>query len=129
MTAANALHTNPQELCRIADLVAWSGVVALHQGHQIALFYLPQGRDRHSAAEIFALDNHDPFSGANVIGRGIVGDKEGEPVVASPIYKQHFRLSDGICLEDPAQRLTVWPVRLDGDVVVLETPAPNLPTR
>ncbi|ART62859.1 nitrite reductase small subunit NirD [Kushneria marisflavi] len=120
MTVANARHTDTHELCRIDDLVAWSGVVALHQGHQLALFYLPRGCDRQSGAEIFALDNHDPFSGANVIGRGIIGDKDGEPVVASPIYKQHFRLRDGVCLEDPEQRLTVWPVRLKGDLVVLE---------
>ncbi|RKQ97019.1 NAD(P)H-dependent nitrite reductase small subunit [Kushneria sinocarnis] len=120
MTAANAIRTDDiHELCSTADLVAWSGVVALHQGRQIALFYLPRGRDRRGDAEIFALDNHDPFSGANVIGRGIIGDKGGEPVVASPIYKQHFRLRDGVCLEDDKVRLATFEVRLEGDRVVL----------
>ena len=33
--------------------------------------------------------------------RGIVGDLQGEPVVASPIYKHHFSLITGRCLEDP----------------------------
>ena len=66
---------------------------------------------------LYAIDNHDPQSGANVIGRGLVGSIKGELVVASPIYKQHFRLEDGSCLEYPQQRLRVWPVRLNDGVV------------
>ena len=59
-------------------------------------------------------DNHDPRSGANVIGRGIVGSVKGELVVASPLYKQHYCLRSGRCLEDPAQVLRTWtaPARL-----------------
>jgi len=123
----------PVRLCGRADLVAGSGVVAWHAGHQIAIFYLPcrpetadrtdgadePSRQPEAVAELYALDNHDPFSGANVIGRGIVGDLGGELVVASPIYKQHFRLRDGQCLEDPERRLRHWSVALDGDDVVL----------
>ena len=52
-----------------------------------------------------------------MIGRGIVGSLKGELVIASPLYKQHFRLADGSCLEYPEQRLQVWPVRLIGDEV------------
>ena len=72
-----------QPLCRKADLVAFSGVAAWLETAsgtaQVALFYLP-GYE----TELFAVDNRDPFSGANVIARGIVGDLKGEPVVASP---------------------------------------------
>src|SRR5258708_13508282 len=35
------------------------------------------------------------------MSRGIVGDIGGEVVVASPIYKQHFSLITGRCLEEP----------------------------
>lgn len=112
-------QTAPSTLCRVSDLVAWSGVVARHQGRQIAIFYLPKGRDRQSAPEVFAIDNHDPFSKANVIGRGIVGDKAGEPVVASPIYKQHFRLTDGVCLEDESVQIDTFNVYLEGDRVMI----------
>ena len=94
-------------LCGLEDLVAHSGVVAWHQGQQVALFYLP-GQPH----ELYALDNRDPRSGANVIGRGIVGHLGGQPVVAAPLYKQHFSLIDGHCLEDPGQSLRTWPVRL-----------------
>jgi nitrite reductase (NADH) small subunit len=101
-------------LCRRSDLVANSGVVAWHEGAQVALFHLP---DTVEGEKLFAIDNRDPQSGANVIGRGIVGQLKGDLVIASPLYKQHFRLADGSCLEYPEQRLRVWPVRLNGDAV------------
>ncbi len=103
-----------QTLCSRADLVANSGVVAWHDGAQVALFHLPDNAD---GEQLFAIENRDPKSGANVIGRGIVGSLKGELVIASPLYKQHFRLADGSCLEYPEQRLQVWPVRLVGDEV------------
>ncbi|HTN29756.1 MAG TPA: nitrite reductase small subunit NirD [Pseudomonas sp.] len=96
-------------LCSRQDLVAQSGVVAWLDGTQVALFQLGE--------EVFAIENRDPKSGANVIGRGIVGSLKGQTVVAAPLYKQHFRLTDGLCLEDPQQCLRVWPARLNGDAV------------
>lgn len=89
-------------------------MVAWHDGAQVALFHLPDNAD---GEQLFAIENRDPKSGANVIGRGIVGSLKGELVIASPLYKQHFRLADGSCLEYPEQRLQVWPVRLVGDEV------------
>ncbi len=105
-----------QPLCSRRDLVANSGVVAWHEGRQVALFHLDQGA---AGERLFAIDNRDPKSGANVIGRGILGQLGGELVVAAPLYKQHFRLEDGQCLEYPEQRLRVWPVRFNGDAVEL----------
>ncbi|OUI84110.1 nitrite reductase large subunit NirB [Acetobacter tropicalis] len=106
-----------QTLCAEDDLVARSGVVAWHEGNQVALFYLPA--DENTTARVFAIDNHDPFSNANVIGRGIMGDLKGHLVVASPLYKQHFQLEDGVCLEDPLKILRVWDARLkDGKVEI-----------
>ncbi len=109
---AQTLQPAWQPLCSLADLVPQSGVVALHEGEQVALFYLPD-----TEQQVFAVGNRDPKSGANVIGRGIVGHLGGELVIASPLYKQHFRLSDGGCLEYPEQTLPTWAVRLNGDRV------------
>ena len=113
-------QTNPQRnlatwkgVCSETDLVSNSGVVVWLDGAQVALFYLPGVEGKN----LYAIDNHDPQSGANVIGRGLVGSLKGDLVVASPIYKQHFRLEDGTCLEYPQQRLRVWPVRLNDGVV------------
>lgn len=105
------------ELCQGDDLVAKSGVVAWYDGNQIALFYLPETEV--APAQVYAIDNHDPFSNANVIGRGIMGDLKGQLVVASPLYKQHFRLEDGQCLEDPAIRLRTWDARLENGKVMI----------
>ena len=100
-------------VCRRQDLVPNSGVVALVDGVQIALFYVPQAAD----GDVYAIENRDPRSGANVIGRGIVGHLDGELVVASPLYKQHFRLADGSCVQYPEQRLRAWRARLNADTV------------
>ncbi|QJQ96168.1 MULTISPECIES: nitrite reductase small subunit NirD [Halomonadaceae] len=123
MSTATALKEETavslQTICTKADLVEFSGVAAwieTEQGPaQVAIFFLPD-RD----TELYAIDHRDPFSGANVIARGIVGDIKGEPVVASPVYKQHFRLEDGQCVEDESVKLRTWPVHFDGDKVVIE---------
>jgi nitrite reductase (NADH) small subunit len=101
-------------VCRADDLVADSGVVVWHEGEQVALFYLP-GQER----ELYAVGNRDPRSGANVIGRGLLGCVEGRLVVAAPLYKQHYCLASGMCLEEPGQCLRVWAIRLQGEQVQL----------
>lgn len=120
MSQSNAVRMQPNEdvswraLCSRRDLVANSGVVAWLDGEQVALFHLPETE---TGEQVFAVANKDPKSGANVIGRGILGQLKGDLVIASPLYKQHFRLADGSCLEYPEQHLQVWPVRLNGDAV------------
>lgn len=118
MSQSNTLRTlaSWKAVCNETDLVRNSGVVVWLDGAQVALFYLPDAE----AQTLYAIDNHDPESGANVIGRGLVGSLKGELVVAAPIYKQHYRLHDGQCLETPRQRLRVWPVRLKGGVVEVQ---------
>lgn len=118
-TPATAPPAAWRPACARHDLVAYSGVVALVDGLQVALFYLPDAAE----GTLYALDNRDPKSGANVIGRGIVGHLAGDLVVASPLYKQHFRLRDGACVEYPEQSLRAWPVRFHGDKVQVQPPA------
>ena len=102
---------NPQKrwtkVCQKQDLVAWSGVAALVDGEQVALFYLPGSEEK-----VYAVSNIDPFSGASVLARGIIGSLKGSTVIASPIYKQHFDLDSGQCLEDEEVRIRVWPVQI-----------------
>ena len=86
------------------------GVGALIGQQQVAVF-------RTGDDQFYALDNHDPFSGANVLARGILGSVGDKRVVASPIYKQHFCLEDGACIEDDSVSLQVWPVRQRDGVV------------
>ncbi|WP_328323978.1 MULTISPECIES: nitrite reductase small subunit NirD [unclassified Streptomyces] len=97
--------------CDYRDLIPGRGVAVLSEsGEQVAVF-----RDR--AGALYAVDNRDPFSGAYVISRGILGSRGDAPTVASPMYKQVFDLRDGRCLDEdtapdgtPAE-LRIWPVR------------------
>lgn len=100
-------------LCRQDDLIADSGVCALLGEKQVALFWLPD-----CEPQLYAIGNHDPLGGANVLSRGIVGDLNGELVVASPLYKQHYSLRTGQCLEDAEVSVPVYKVHLrDGQVL------------
>jgi len=104
-------------VCARQDLVLNSGVVALIGNTQVALFYVACIS---GTPQLFAVDNRDPVSGVNVIGRGLVGSLAGDLVIASPLYKQHYRLEDGTCLEDSSLKLRTWPARLNGDVVEVD---------
>lgn len=114
--ASGAAAEGWTRICRVDDLLVERGAAALIDGRQIALFRTYDGR-------LYATDQIDPFSGAAVMSRGIVGDRAGVPTVASPMYKQVFDLRTGACLDtqgkDP-QSLRVHPVAVDGDVVLVK---------
>jgi nitrite reductase (NADH) small subunit len=95
--------------CAYDFLIPNRGVgVLLPDGAQAALFRLDDGSLR-------AVGNIDPFSGAAVMSRGIVGDRGGRPIVQSPIKKQAFALDDGVCLDDPEVALPVYATRMTAD--------------
>ncbi len=99
-------------VCQLQDLIDNAGICVLFNDCQVALF-------RTSASDLYAIDNFDPFSKANVLSRGICGDLQGQPVVASPIYKQHFNLQTGQCIEDESVSVPVYAVRVVDDAVQL----------
>lgn len=106
-----------EAVCDLRDLVAGAGVCVLVGSEQVALFYLPE-EDR----AVYALSNRDPIGEANVLSRGILGDIGGRLVVASPLYKHHFDLATGACLEDDAVRIPAYAARLEGDSVLIGRP-------
>ncbi|MGV0643764.1 nitrite reductase small subunit NirD [Mycolicibacterium sp. XJ2546] len=99
--------------CPYDFLIPNRGVgVLLQDGSQAALFRLDDG-------SLHAVGNIDPFCGAAVMSRGIVGDRDGRAIVQSPIKKQAFALDDGVCLDDPEVSLPVYSTRVtDGHVEV-----------
>lgn len=101
------------KVCALDDIVPNSGVCALAGKRQVAVFHLDDG-------SVYALSNHDPFSKANVLSRGIVGDIKGVAVVASPVYKQHFSLKSGQCLEDESVKIETYTVRVDNGTVFVQ---------
>ncbi len=103
-------------LSSLENLIPNSGVCALHQSAQIALFYLPT-----TEARIYAVGNWDPIAKANVISRGVVGTLENKWVVASPVYKQHYCLQSGMCLDDDGYRLPIYDISIIDDGVYLNS--------
>lgn len=101
--------TSWHPVCAARDLEPNLGVRALVNGEQVALFRV---QDR-----LYGISAIDPFCKAAVLSRGIIGDLKGQVVVASPIYKQHFDLQTGQCLEDAAARLKTYQVRENGDQI------------
>jgi nitrite reductase (NADH) small subunit len=107
-------------ICGLDEIVPNTGVCALIDGEQIAVFHVrvpDQGQT--PADRYFAIQNYDPNSKAAVLSRGLVGNLGERIVVASPIYKQHFDLQTGECLEAPEHSVTAYPTRVeDGKIWV-----------
>jgi nitrite reductase (NADH) small subunit len=106
-------------VCTLDDLPRERGVAALVAGVQVALF-------RTIDDTVYAVQQLDPYSGAHVLARGIVGSRGESPTVASPMYKQVFDLRSGACI-DPAGKEPVSLLRYgvqvsDGVVSVSASP-------
>ena len=118
MQTALQKDTHWFDVCNLSDIPKDAGVAALINEQQIALFCIGNsGIDNHK--KVFAIANFDPFSDANVLARGIVGSIGDDLVVASPIYKQHFVLATGQCVEDETISITVYPVRIENERVLI----------
>ncbi|HAQ59988.1 MAG TPA: nitrite reductase (NAD(P)H) small subunit [Microbacterium sp.] len=115
---AAAAQAQWQRICRVDALEPERGRAALVGTTQVALFLLHDG-------EIYAVSNRDPYSGAHVMSRGIVGTRGGVPTVASPMYKHVFDLRTGTCLDTQGKDervLDVWPATVRDDELFLNMP-------
>ncbi|UJF17177.1 nitrite reductase small subunit NirD [Vibrio sp. SS-MA-C1-2] len=101
------------KVCQLDDIIPGLAVCALIEGKQVAIFR-PNSDDA-----LFAIDNCDPFSGANVLSRGLICEHKDDLWVASPLKKQRFRLTDGLCYEDQNKSVASYPIRVvDNNVEV-----------
>ncbi|WLI77940.1 nitrite reductase small subunit NirD [Kosakonia sp. H02] len=100
-------------VCKIDDIVPATGVCALVNEQQVAIF-----RPRHDD-QVYAISNIDPFFQSSVLSRGIIAEHQGELWVASPLKKQRFRLRDGLCMEDESRSVAHFEARVkDGEVQI-----------
>lgn len=99
-------------VCALESVPIEGGVAALVDEAAVAVFRTHDG-------DVFAIGNVDPFCGASVLSRGIVGTRGDVPVVSSPMYKQAFDLRTGACLDDDAVRVPAYDITVvDGTVLV-----------
>lgn len=99
-------------ICSVIDLVKDSGVAALIDGVQVALFYVD--------GEVYALNNYDPIGKAYVMSRGMVGDLKGELMVAAPLLKQHYSLKTGQCLDIEGVALATYEAKIENEQVMVK---------
>src|SRR5919202_4904356 len=99
------------DICQLEAIAPNTGVCAWVEGEQVAIYRVG------TADEVFAISNYDPFSKAFVLSRGIIGDRNGIPKVASPIYKQNFNLLTGQCLDDETVSIPTYTVKVVEDRV------------
>lgn len=107
--------SNWVSICKSEDILPNMGRCALFENEQVAIFKVMA----HGEEKLYAIDNLCPFSQANIISRGIVGSLLDKTVVASPLYKQHFDLQTGQCIEDEAIVVKTYAVRLEKGEVQL----------
>ncbi len=102
------------DACSSTDLPVTGGVAAIIDDRQIAIFRVDN--------KVFATSNFDPVGKANVMSRGIIGSIGEELVITSPLYKQHYSLASGQCVENSDLAIKTYPVReADGRISVKVT--------
>ena len=102
-----------EKICQINDIVPGTGVCALVDGQQVAVFRPTK------AEEVFAISNKDPFFQSNVLSRGLICEHQGELWVASPLKKQRFNLTTGACMEDECFNVKAYKTRVtNGEVEI-----------
>ncbi|HIV70373.1 MAG TPA: nitrite reductase small subunit NirD [Candidatus Aquabacterium excrementipullorum] len=99
-------------VCAASDILPNTGVCALVEGRHVAVF-------RVGGDQLYAIDNVDPKSGASVLSRGLVGNLGDHIVVASPLYKNHFDLRTGECIEAPEHSVQAYDVKVDDGRVLV----------
>jgi nitrite reductase (NADH) small subunit len=101
-------------VCAVNDILPNTGVCARVDDRHVAIF-------RVGPTQVFAIDNVDPKTQASVLSRGLVGNLGDRIVVASPLYKHHFDLRTGECLESPELSVRAHEVRIDSGRVMVAT--------
>ncbi len=101
-------------VCELDDILPDTGVCALVNKQQVAIF-----RSRR-LNEVFAVGNFDPIGEANVLSRGMIGSLGDKVVIASPLYKEHYNLRTGECLEKPEYQIPVYAVRVEDGLVQIQ---------
>lgn len=101
-------------VCQLSDILPETGVCALVEGEQVAIFR------PYADEQIYAVSNIDPFFEASVLSRGLIAEHHNELWITSPLKKQHFRLSDGYCMEDESYSIAHYAARVENGVVQIK---------
>ncbi|GKT11608.1 MAG: nitrite reductase (NADH) small subunit [Thiomicrorhabdus sp.] len=104
--------SNFETVCSVDDLVKNSGVNALVNGQQVAIYYIDD--------QVFAIGNYDPVGKANVMSRGMTGSIGDTLVVAAPLYKENYNLATGVCIEDETLSIPSYEAKIENGSVLVK---------
>ena len=102
---------------QVSDFSPNVGSAILYGETQLAVFNNVQ------RGEWYCTQNMCPHKQAFVLSQGILGDAAGVSKVACPLHKKTFNLADGEEIGDGDLRLLTFPVKIEGDNVMVELPA------
>jgi nitrite reductase (NADH) large subunit len=101
---------------KVWDFPVDGGAAIKYGKTQIAVFNFA------SRGEWYATQNMCPHRREFVLSRGMIGDQAGLPKVACPVHKKTFSLESGKCLSGEEYTVRVFPVKVEGDDVLLLLP-------
>jgi nitrite reductase (NADH) large subunit len=104
-------------LAKVSEVPRDGGIAARYGEREIAIFNFA------SRGEWFATENLCPHKGQPVLARGILGEKGELPKVACPLHKNTFDLRTGACLGGDLAGIATFPVKIEGDDVLVELAA------
>lgn len=103
--------SNWTQVCELKDLFPSTGVCALVEGKQVAIFRPSE------ESQVYAINNMDPFARSNVLSRGVICQHQEQLWVASPLKKQRFNLLDGSCLDNAEVSVEAYKARVTNGFV------------
>jgi nitrite reductase (NADH) large subunit len=102
---------------KVSDFPVNAGATILYGDSQLAVF------NNAARGEWYCTQQMCPHKQAFVLSQGIIGDSNGIPKVACPLHKKTFNLQDGELLGEGDLRILTFPVKIEGDSVMVELPA------
>jgi nitrite reductase (NADH) large subunit len=104
------------ELAQVADVPDNGGIAVRYGKCELALFRFS------SRGAWYATQNVCPHKRELILSRGLLGDLDGTPKVACPFHKKSFDLESGGCLSGDDLSIHTFPVRIEGERVLVELP-------
>lgn len=103
------------KVAKTEDINSNGGACVIYDEQQIAIFNYKDGE------EWFAIQNMCPHKKAMLLSRGLIGDAQGEPMVACPLHKNRFSLKTGQHLEDNIKYdLKTYPIKVAEGLIYLD---------
>ena len=105
------------EVGSTSDFLPDIGTPILYGSTQLAVF------NNAKRGEWYCTQNMCPHKQAFVLSQGIIGDASGAPKVACPLHKKQFSLETGDQLDGDELNILTFPIKVEGDKVLVELPA------